>query len=135
MSTVILTPLEDAISRLQEAATLYENTSSDDDKRDIYRDSLVMRFSVAQELSFVTLRRFLQNVEGAKLGVSKDVYREAGRLGLIESVESWFVYKEHRNLVVHTYNVDQANETAQIALRFLNDARSLLLKLQKAQTP
>ncbi len=120
---LILTPLEKAVASLEDGLrqpkTIYN------------RDMVIQRFEYTYELAWKMLKRYLQMYCGIEEGVIKNLYREAGKLRLIDSVEAWFSYQEARNLTSHTYNEDVAEETYAAARDFLNDVKVLLKHLKQ----
>lgn len=119
---LILKPLEKALSSLAESLAL--------PKSDITRDASIQRFEYSFELSWKILKRYISENASLRENSIKGVFREAGTLGLIENVESWFGYLQARNLTSHTYNEETADATYVAAESFLQDAEKLLKKLQ-----
>ncbi len=79
-------------------------------------------------------RRRAQRPKGGIFNL-KDLFRQAGRQGIIANVESWFAYLKGRNLTSHTYNEKTAEETYQLAAAFLDDVQALLDELRKRCEP
>ncbi|MBI3018618.1 MAG: nucleotidyltransferase substrate binding protein [Deltaproteobacteria bacterium] len=61
----------------------------------------------------------------------KDIFREAGKQGFIDKVESWFEYLEARNLTSHTYDEAIADKVYARAKEFELEASLLLQKIKK----
>ena len=122
--TVSLKPLQKAVKSLQEATTKKNLTQ-------LEKDGIIQRFEYTFELSWKTLRRYLELNNKPKLGNLKDIFREAGRQKLISSVEEWFQYLEARNLTSHTYDEKIAQQTFQAARHFSKAATELLDHLKK----
>ena len=61
----------------------------------------------------------------------KSLIREGAKFKLIARPEAWFAYRRQRNLTSHTYDESVGEEVAKNAIEFLEDARQLLLALQK----
>lgn len=61
----------------------------------------------------------------------KDLYRVAADRSIISDPTSWFIYHQTRNETSHTYNEKKAEETYQVAKRFLADALTMLDELEK----
>ena len=61
----------------------------------------------------------------------KSLIREGAKFKLIARPDAWFAYRRQRNLTSHTYDESVAEEVAKNAVEFLEDARQLLLALQK----
>ena len=67
---------------------------------------------------------------GSRIGLQVLDSRGA-RFKLIARPDAWFAYRRQRNLTSHTYDESVAEEVAKNAIQFLEDARQLLLALQK----
>ena len=125
-----LTPLKHAISSLREAVE--QPMLNDKELGEYIRDSIIQRFEYTYELSWKLLRRYLVQEYDLSITSIRQMYREAAKLGLIDNVEAWFAYQEARNLTSHTYNEDTADETCEVAKRFVSDAEKMFNKLDKA---
>ncbi len=73
------------------------------------RDGAIQRFEYCFELAWKTMKRILK-YRGIIMNSPREVFRSAGQEGLIESVEQWLIFLEHRNNTVHTYNAELADE-------------------------
>ena len=102
---------------------------------DLLRDGVIQRFEYTMDLSWKMIQRYLKHiaqVEEIAIRTKKDLFREAGRLGLISNVEAWFGYYEARNETSHTYDPLIAESVFSQAELFLPDAISLLEALKHA---
>lgn len=63
--------------------------------------------------------------------MTRNLFREAGRQGLIDDVLRWFAYHKARNLTSHTYNENTAEETFLVVKQFSTDVEKLFKKLEK----
>ncbi len=125
-----LGPLEKALSRL--SFGIERATDNPDDEE--LRDAVIQRFEYSFELSWKMLRRVLAGelpvpAEAAALSY-RDLIREAARRGFLDDPQSWFVYREQRNLTSHTYDGEKAVEVFETALEFLPSATELLARLR-----
>ena len=81
------------------------------------------------------LRRQLQEMSASPAEVVafdyKSLIREGAKFQLIERPDAWFAYRRQRNLTSHTHDERVVEEVAKSAIQFLEDARQLLLALQK----
>ena len=81
------------------------------------------------------LRRQLQEISASPTDIValdyKSLIREGAKFKLIESPDAWFAYRRQRNLTSHSYDESVAEQVAKNAIEFLEDARQLLLALQK----
>lgn len=101
-------------------------------KTEIVRDATIQRFEYTFELAWKLLKRYLESQTNSIEPSIKNVFREGGRLGLIDQVESWFEYLESRNLTAHTYQEATAEQVYQVAIRFEKSARFLAERMEKA---
>jgi nucleotidyltransferase substrate binding protein (TIGR01987 family) len=127
---VKLTFLKKALASLKAALTspLLEDPAA----HEFMRDSVVKRFEYTYELCRNTLRKILADNFEEEPATVKDVYRIAGRYGLIDNVERWFYYHDARNNTSHRYIEEAAEEAFAAAKPFVVDAANLLVKLEEA---
>ena len=131
MTSLNLEPLEKAIAQLH----VWIAQSKGDPDNDLLRDGVIQRFEYTMDLSWKMIQRYLKHiaqVEESAIRTKKDLFREAGRLGLISNVEAWFGYYEARNETSHTYDPQIAESVFEQAELFLPDAISLLEALKHA---
>jgi len=126
-----LSPLEKALSRLSFGIGRAEGSPDDEE----LRDAVIQRFEYSFELSWKMLRRVLAHelpVPSEATTMSyRDLIREAARRGFLDEPESWFVYREQRNLTSHIYDGEKAGEVYSTALEFLPAANELLSRLRE----
>jgi len=81
---------------------------------ELEEQGLIQSFEYNHELAWKTLKDFLESKGFTKLYGSKDVSREAFKLGLLGDSEQagmlWLDMIEKRNLTSHTYNEATAKE-------------------------
>jgi nucleotidyltransferase substrate binding protein (TIGR01987 family) len=78
-------------------------------KDEFIRDSSIKRFELCFELGWKTLKDFL-NEEGIFCRSPRSCLREAFSMGLMDDEDEWLSILEDRNLSVHTYNEELAEE-------------------------
>ncbi len=122
-----LAPLAKAVDSLRDALAQPKNPYT--------RDATIQRFEYTFELSWKMLRRYMAMEAGVDAFNLKELFRQAGRQGIIANVESWFAYLKGRNLTSHTYNEKTAEETYNLAAAFLDDAQALLDGLRRRCDP
>lgn len=92
-----------ALSQLSEGLAI-ENPS------DLEKEGIIQRFEYTFDLAWKTLKDYL-NLQGyTDITGSRDTFREAFNLGLIENGSIWMEMIESRNLTSHTYNEETATE-------------------------
>lgn len=120
-----------SLNPLKKAAKSLELATINPPNNDIERDGAIQRFEYTFELSWKTLKRYFeQNSNPTNLNL-KDLFREAGKQQLIDSVEQWFEYLEARNLTSHTYNLESAEKAYAAAVKFHTDVKKLIERLEK----
>jgi nucleotidyltransferase substrate binding protein (TIGR01987 family) len=122
-----LAPLAKAVDSLRDALAQPKNPYT--------RDATIQRFEYTFELSWKTLRRYLAMETGVDAFNLKDLFRQAGRQGIIANVEAWFAFLKGRNLTSHTYNEKTAEETYKLAASFLVHAQAMLDELRRRCEP
>jgi len=88
-----------------------------DELNELEEQGLIQTFEYNHELAWKTLKDFLQTKGLSNLYGSKDVSREAFKLGLLGDNERdgmlWLDMIEKRNLTSHTYHEDTAKAIVQ----------------------
>lgn len=80
------------------------------------KQGLIQAFEYTHELAWKVLKDFLESRGKSDLYGSKDVTREAFRLGIIENGEAWMSMISSRNLTSHTYNEKTTEEIVNFVL-------------------
>ncbi len=102
-----------AFARMQSAVAL----AAERDLSDLEQQGLIQGFEYTHELAWKTLKDFLEHRGTEALYGSKDVTRQAFRLGLIEDGDIWMDMIRDRNLTSHTYNEETAMEIVDAILK------------------
>lgn len=119
---VSLKPLERASASLRRALT--------QPKDEFLRDSVIQRFEYTYELAWKCLRRYFEQNQRLTESNVKNLWREAGKQGLIDDVERWFGYHEARNRTSHTYDEAVAEQIYEAARAFADDVEVLIDRLR-----
>ena len=93
---------------------------------DVVRDASIQRFEFCIELAWKTARKAM----GTQATAPKQVVREMLQNGLVDATEPWFEALDMRNLSVHTYNEEVAQEVYRFAKEFVPEFRVLLSRLR-----
>ncbi len=72
-------------------------------KTDIIRDSAIKRFEIVFDLTWKTIKAFLEKEHNIICVSPKTCFREAFRVGLIDYDEIWIKIADDRNYTAHTY--------------------------------
>ena len=133
-----LSPLEDAVTQLEEALELYDSdlALSDPRLKRHLRAAVIQAFAFTYELSFRMLRRYLDlaspnpaEIDGI---VFNDVVREAYKQSLLRSeLPEWLEFRRNRGTTSHTYNEEKAQKVFESVPDFLQEARYLLNRLHE----
>ena len=116
-----LRSLRDAVERLGEVLALPQNA--------VVRDSGIKRFELCFELSWKVIQSFLRD-RGLTCRSPRDCFKEAFSYGLLSSEEAWVQMLQDRNLSVHTYNEDLADQLFARLPGYLPPFRQLVEELQ-----
>ena len=101
----------------------------------LLRDGVIQRFEYTVDLAWKLIQRYLRDVAQvpeSEFRTKKDLFRVAGRLGLLADAASWIDYDEARNRTAHTYDGSVAAQIYRYALPLARDARLLLEGLRNA---
>ena len=114
-----LEDLEKAINRLEEA--IEESKKVD---FSTLKDGVIQRFEFTLELSWKTLKHFLNN-EGVEAATTpKSTVKEAFKLDVLKNIDSWLEMLDDRNLTSHIYNQAIAEEIYErIVSRYCSELR------------
>lgn len=93
---------EQALTRLKEVLALPKN--------DVVRDSAIQRFEFTLDLSWKTLKTFLEEKKGIVVASPKECFREAYRQGIIPYDTDYLDLVDLRNETVHTYREKTAED-------------------------
>lgn len=132
--TLDLTPLINAVNRLEEGLARYLSDISDIQ----IRDGLIQRFEFTYELSHKMLRRYLEAAaaDPTEFDAADFQYliRSANEQGLLLSAwPAWRHFRDMRSKTSHTYDETVALKVVEGIPDFLTEARHLLSELQRRQ--
>lgn len=122
LDKIIITPLLRAQKTLESALQEAES--------DLERDGAIQRFEYTYELIWKILKKIL-SFKGVNVNSPRDVFREAAKQGLIEDPKIWFEFIKKRNLTVHTYNEDDAEEIFECLPKFRDELSKVIEKIKK----
>ena len=127
-----ITPLENAVNRLAEGLTRYQQDVSDTQ----IRDGLIQRLEFSYEISHKMLKRHLETVSPTSEQFDAmpfaDLIRSANEQGiLLGDWSKWKIYREMRSKTSHTYDEEVAIEVVRGIPPFLEEVRYLLKQLQQ----
>lgn len=118
-----LDPLEKAIDFLRDALAKPMNPYN--------RYTTIYHFECTFDLCLKLLRRYLATQAAVYAIFLNDIFRQAGREGIIANVEAWLGYLKGRRLTSHACNEKTAEDLYQMVLAFLPDAQALLDELRR----
>jgi len=118
----ILSQFEQALQRLDEVLK--------EPKNSIIRDSAIQRFEFSLDLSWKSVKAYLEDKKGIICSSPKDCFREAYRQGLVEYNDAWIKYVDMRNETAHTYKEEIADKIYAELPKALADFIGLLKALK-----
>ncbi len=116
---------------MQKAAKILAR-ALEQEKNKFTRDAAIQRFEYTYELAWKILKRYLEEITNVKEFSVRNIFREAGKQGIIANVENWLDYHKARNLTSHIYNEKTADETYDYAQKFMLDVGELITALERA---
>lgn len=133
-----LSALQIAIHSLSDGLEVVSDTEWFNQQSDKVRNTLVSgvvkNFEFVYEISAKMIKRAIKiesaNPREVDESSFKNVLRLAAEKGLISNIEAWFKYREMRHITAHTYDHENALQVYRDTLAFIDDARSLLQKLE-----
>ena len=93
------------------------------------KDGVIQRFEFTFELIWKTLKRILA-FKGININSPREVFREAAKQKIIEDPLVWFEFIKKRNLTVHTYNEECADEIFESLPEFKKELDKVLEKIK-----
>lgn len=132
MTELDITPLKNALFRLEEGLTRYQSDITDLQ----IRDGLIQRFEFTYELSHKMLKRYLEataaNPEEFDTMTFQDLIRTGNEKGLLlGDWTDWRRYRDMRSRTSHTYDEETALQVVAGIPAFLAEAAFLVQSLQK----
>lgn len=121
-----ITPLSNAIARLEEGLLVY----SRDTRQTLIRDGLIQRFEFTYEIAHKTLKRHLEQVSANPAEFDgmpfADLIRSANERSLLRSDwPAWRRYRDMRAKTSHTYDEAVAIEVVAGIPAFVDEVRHL----------
>lgn len=127
--------LEKAIHTLNEAIVTYNARKElvSVPESTLMRDGIIQRFEYTFELSWKTMKRYLEmyGIEQVDKLKNRDFFRSCHESGLIRDPQAWFDFLQDRNQTSHTYDQVVAVDVYDSAVRFIADAQYLLAQLRE----
>ncbi len=112
------------LDQLNEAADIAKQRAFSD----LEKQGLIQGFEYTYELAWKTLKDFLEYRGQTEILGSKDAFRKAFSLGVLEEGEVWMDMIKSRNRTAHTYNKQTAEE---IVTAILDDYAIAFNELEK----
>ncbi|RUM61156.1 MAG: nucleotidyltransferase [Persephonella sp.] len=113
---------EKCLKKFEEVLNIPEN--------EFIRDSAIKRFELCFELGWKTLKDYL-NEEGIFCRSPKNCLKEAFSIGLIDDEDEWLLILEDRNLSVHTYNEELAEDIYKRLSKHFKAMKTLLKRIKE----
>lgn len=119
-----LNPLKKALSSLRDIL--------DQPRNKYIVAGVIQNFEFTFELAWKAMQRYLK-LRGVETGSPNQVLRAAAKEGLILDLELWLNFLKSRNLTVHTYNEDVAEEVYETSKLLPEEIASLITKMESDQ--
>lgn len=89
---------------------------------ELEEQGLIKSFEYTYELAWNTVKDFLEFQGHSDIFGSRDAFRKAFQLGIIEDGAIWMDMIKSRNRTTHTYNEETANEISRTVISVYFDA-------------
>lgn len=127
--------LEKALSALQTADKIWHRfeRGSDIELTETARSGTIQNFEVAYEQSWKLLKRWMEHylsVQDSEITQRRQLFRIAGKNGLIDNVDQWWSFHEARNKTSHVYQEQVAKDVAEVASSFIAPCSLLIATLK-----
>ena len=124
--TSLLPDFKQALKRLEEVMAV--------PKTDIVRDSAIERFESCFDLSWKTLKAYLEEAHNVSCVSPKTCFREAYNKNLIKEYDTfWLQLADLRNQTVHTYKMAVAEEVYSQLPKALEHFTQLVKAMEEAK--
>ena len=101
-------------------------------KNEGYLMALIQSFKIVHELSWKTLKDYMENQGADCDSLPENIFRKAFKVELISSAENWLTSIDIRNKISHTYKEDIFEEVINfIRKHFYSLVRDLYFTLKK----
>jgi nucleotidyltransferase substrate binding protein (TIGR01987 family) len=135
--TLDLTVLEKALGQLEQSLSYLRSdlAARDSGLRGQFRAAAIQAFEFTYELSVKMIRRQLAQISAVPAELAemayRDLIREAADAGLVVDPESFFLYREIRNITAHTYDEAKAERVLSVLEGFRKDVLVLVKELKR----
>ena len=132
-----LKPLEQALAQLEKSLSYLRSDMAlrDPELRAQFRAAAIQGFEFTYELAIKMIRRQMAEISAVPSDLAemafKDFIREAAAAGLVVDPESFFLYREIRDITAHTYDEAKAEKVLGVLDGFRKDVLVLLRELKR----
>ena len=92
------------------------------------RAGTIQAFEYCFELSWKIMKRLLEE-RGRIANSPREVFRMAALEGFISECDIWFDFLKKRNMTVHTYNQNEAEEVLSVCIPFSLELKNFLINI------
>ncbi|MDD2587088.1 MAG: nucleotidyltransferase substrate binding protein [Syntrophomonadaceae bacterium] len=128
--------LEKAINSLAKALRITEDKMQqgvETDELELLKAGVIQNFEFTYELCWKFMKRWIETNISSEIvdGVTRrELFRLSAENRLIIDFDEWMEYHWARNISLHTYNSEIAEEVYQITLKFIKAAQDFLGRLE-----
>jgi len=132
-----LTPLEKGLGQLEQSLSYLRSDIAlrDPGLRAQFRAAAIQAFEYTYELAVKMIRRQLAQISAVPSELAelsyRDLIREAADAGLVLDPESFFLYRDIRNITAHTYDEAKAERVLGVLDGFRKDVLALVKELKR----
>jgi nucleotidyltransferase substrate binding protein (TIGR01987 family) len=117
---------------LKNIISAYKNMDDADElTREVYRDSIVKKYEMLEDLSWKLLSKFFKST-GLELNNPRSCYKQAFKEGLINDIDTWNEILESKNKTAHIYDEEDYEIIKDsIINKYMDAIENLLLSLKE----
>ncbi|UFT99844.1 nucleotidyltransferase substrate binding protein [Radiobacillus kanasensis] len=112
-------------------STLNSMDGVDDLTKEVYRDSIIKKYEMLEDLSWKLLSKIFKSM-GLELNNPRSCYRHAFKEGLIDDIDTWNEILASRNTTAHIYSEEDYEKIKnKIMSNYVDAIEKLLLKINE----
>ena len=121
-------------SNLKKAYKKLESAAEQESLSDLEQEGLIQRFEYTYELSWNTIKDFLEYQGHSGISGSRDAFRLAFERGLIKDGDGWMKMIGSRQKTSHMYDENEADEIAEIIVEsYVPKFKELIKQLEEEE--
>lgn len=127
-----MVPVDDIIAQFAQVLARLDEALAASEKTTMARDSAILRFALTFDVSWKSLKAYLEDIHKVRCASPKSCFREAYNQKLLNYEPRWLAMADDRNAIAHMYKESLADAVYARLPEYLELFRTLLTKLKTA---